>query len=250
MVQQILKHTPYRLLIVGWLTVIGIFPDLSLASQMNIQSGIASYTLNPKTETIRMYWLQTDGKPYRSINYLLESIGKDKQINAVMNGGIYSTEYKPNGLYIENGKTLSKLNRQKGKGNFFIRPGGVFSVRGDNMQIDTLETFRSSPSIDFAVQSGPILIRNGVINKRFTSASESKKIRNGIGITADGQVIFLISTQPMNFYQFALAAKNTLKINNLLYLDGSISKMYTPSRPVYYQYYPFVTMITIEAKTQ
>lgn len=238
------------LVIVRWLAIIGLFPAAALASQMNLQSGIVSYTLNPKTETVRMYWRQADGKPYRSINYLLESIGKDKQINAVMNGGIYSTEYKPNGLYIENGKTLSKLNRQKGKGNFFIRPGGVFSVRGDKMQIDTLETFRPSSSIDFAVQSGPILIRNGVINKRFTLASESKKIRNGIGITTDGQVIFLLSTEPMNFYQFAQEAKETLKISELLYLDGSISKMYTPSRPVYHQYYPFVTMITIEAKAQ
>ncbi|MBK5144816.1 phosphodiester glycosidase family protein [Budviciaceae bacterium BWR-B9] len=218
------------------------------AARADSDSVMLTYTPDLATETIRMYWLKDDGTPYKTINNLLDMQGKTRQIHMVINGGIYSKSYQPEGLYIEQGKVLSKLNRQKGKGNFFIRPGGVFSVRNGVVRIDTLEKFRLTPVADFAVQSGPLLINKGVVNNKFSNTSESRKIRHGVGITDKGKVVFLLSKQAMSFYDFTYYARDRLKIRDLLYLDGSISNMYTPESPVYYQHYPYVTMITVEAK--
>ena len=228
--------------------VAGMLLAITHVVRAGSDSVMSTYTPDLKTEIIRMYWLKEDGRPYKTINNLLDTQGKSRKIHMVINGGIYSKSYQPEGLYIEKGKVLSKRNRQKGKGNFFIRPGGVFSVRNDVARIDTLEKFRLTPVADFAVQSGPLLINKGVVNNKFSNASESRKIRHGVGITDQGKVVFLLSNQAMSFYDFTHYARDQLKIKDLLYLDGSISKMYTPESPVYYQPYPYVTMITVEAK--
>ncbi|MBK5073844.1 phosphodiester glycosidase family protein [Budviciaceae bacterium CWB-B4] len=237
-----LQHKLVQLLMAGMLLVV------TQVVKADSDSVMSTYTPDLKAETIRMYWLKDDGSPYKTINSLLDTQGKSRQIRMVINGGIYSKSYQPEGLYIEQGKVLNKLNRQKGKGNFFIRPGGVFSVRNGVARIDTLDKFRLTPVADFAVQSGPLLINKGVVNNKFSNSSESRKIRHGVGITDKGKVVFLLSNQAMNFYDFTLYAHDQLKIKDLLYLDGSISKMYTPESPVYYQHYPYVTMITVEAK--
>ncbi|MCD1124625.1 phosphodiester glycosidase family protein [Jinshanibacter sp. LJY008] len=239
---MVLKHKQVQALITGLLLIVAA-PVRATADPV-----MSTYTPDLTAETIRMYWLKEDGTPYKTINSLLNTVGKTRQIHMVINGGIYSKTYQPEGLYIEQGKVLSKLNRQKGKGNFFIRPGGVFSVRNGTARIDTLDKFRLTPMPDFAVQSGPVLINKGVINNKFSHSSESRKIRHGVGITDKGKVVFLLSKQGMSFYDFTHYAREQLKIKDLLYLDGSISKMYTSESSVYYQPYPYVTMITVEAK--
>ena len=66
-------------------------------------------------------------------------------------------------------------------------------------------------------------MENGVINPRYSS-QRRLKIRNGVGINKHGNVVFLLSQQATNFYDFACYAK--AKLNQLLYLDGTISHMY------------------------
>ena len=77
----------------------------------------------------------------------------------------------------------------------------------------------------YATQSGPMLVYKGKINPQFLADSTSFKIRNGVGIK-DNQLYFVISQQAVNFYQFAQFFKQQLKIDNALYLDGSISSLY------------------------
>ena len=97
----------------------------------------------------------------------------------------------PLGLYIEKGRQLIPLNRASGGGNFFIRPGGVFYLRGQNAGIVSIDKFKPSPAIQYAVQSGPMLIENGKINWRLKPSASSRKLRNGVGINGDGKVVFL-----------------------------------------------------------
>ena len=61
-----------------------------------------------------------------SLRSLLAGIDGDGRVQMAMNGGIYDKAYAPLGLYIEDGKRLTPVNRSAGGGNFFIRPGGVF----------------------------------------------------------------------------------------------------------------------------
>ena len=77
----------------------------------------------------------------------------------------------------------------------------------------------------FATQSGPMLVYKGQVNRQFLADSNSLKIRNGVGVR-NNQLYFVISQQRVNFYQFAQFFKQNLKIDNALYLDGSISSLY------------------------
>ena len=165
-----------------------------------------------------------------------------------MNGGIYDKAYAPLGLYIEKGRQLTPLNRASGGGNFFIRPGGVFYLRGQNAGIVSINKFRPSPAIRYAVQSGPMLIENGKINWRLKPSASSRKLRNGVGITGDGKVVFMLSARETNFYDFACYAQSRLNVRQMLYLDGTISKMYQKGDSVPWQYHPFVTMIAVESR--
>lgn len=209
---------------------------------------LQAYTLNTQTERVKTYWQKENGEAYGSLRALLADIDGDGQVQMAMNGGIYDKAYAPLGLYVENGEQKVALNLASGGGNFFIRPGGVFYVKGERYGIVRLNAFESITGSDFAVQSGPMLIENGVINSRLKPGVESRKIRNGVGITQKGDVVFMMSQRESNFYDFACYAKSLLNVRQMLYLDGTISKMYQKGKGVPWQYYPFVTMMTVEKK--
>nr|WP_221344821.1 phosphodiester glycosidase family protein [Klebsiella michiganensis] len=209
---------------------------------------LQSYTVDPQRERIVMYWQKEDGKAWGSLRSLLADIDHNGQVQMAMNGGIYDKAYAPLGLYIEKGRQLTPLNRASGGGNFFIRPGGVFYLRGQNAGIVSIDKFRPSPAIRYAVQSGPMLIENGKINWRLKPSASSRKLRNGVGITGDGKVVFMLSARETNFYDFACYAQSRLNVRQMLYLDGTISKMYQKGGSVPWQYHPFVTMIAVESR--
>lgn len=209
---------------------------------------LQSYTVDPQRERIVMYWQKEDGKAWGSLRSLLGDINRDGQVQMAMNGGIYDKAYAPLGLYIEKGRQLTPLNRASGGGNFFIRPGEVFYLRGQNAGIVSINKFRASPAIRYAVQSGPMLIENGKINWRLKPSASSRKLRNGVGITGDGKVVFMLSARETNFYDFACYAQAKLNVRQMLYLDGTISKMYQKGDSVPWQYHPFVTMIAVESR--
>ena len=103
-------------------------------------------------------------------------------------------------------------------------------------------------AIRYAVQSGPMLIENGAINWRLKPSASSRKLRNGVGIDKQGRVVFMLSDRETNFYDFACYAQSKLGVRQMLYLDGTLSKMYRKGGSVPWQYHPFVTMITVERK--
>ena len=196
---------------------------------------LQSYTVDPQRERIVMYWQKEDGKAWGSLRALLADIDHNGQVQMAMNGGIYDKAYAPLGLYIEKGRQLIPLNRASGGGNFFIRPGGVFYLRGQNAGFVSINKFRPSPAIRYAVQSGPMLIENGKINWRLKPSASSRKLRNGVGITGDGKVVFMLSARETNFYDFACYAQAKLNVRQMLYLDGTISKMYQKGDSVPWQ---------------
>lgn len=209
---------------------------------------LQSYTVNPQRERIVMYWQKEDGKAWRSLRSLLADINQNGRVQMAMNGGIYDKAYAPLGLYIEKGRQLTPLNRASGGGNFFIRPGGVFYLKGQKAAIVSIDKFKPSPAIQYAVQSGPMLIENGKLNWRLKPSASSRKLRNGVGITREGKVVFMLSARETNFYDFACYAQSKLNVRQMLYLDGTISKMYHKGGSVPWQYHPFVTMIAVESR--
>lgn len=190
-----------------------------------------SYTADLKSAELKLYWKNYSSKPLKSIlnlkNYLS---AKKKKLVFAMNGGMYMEDNSPLGLYIENGKTLRKLNTFDASGNFYLKPNGVFYITENKKGVVCkTEDFKNDPNIKFATQSGPMLLIDGEFHTAFRQGSSNLNIRNGVGILPDGKVIFAMSKVPVNFYDFALFFKNK-GCKNALYLDGSVSRTYLPEK--------------------
>ena len=109
--------------------------------------------------------------------------------------------------------------------------------------------FVYNKNISYAVQSGPLLIKNGEINKSFGENSNSLKVRSAVGIDKENKIFFYMSKKDISFYNFSKYALDELGCELLLFLDGTISKMYfSGDRNISEQKYPFVTIISIEEK--
>ena len=86
----------------------------------------------PAKHRIRLFWLQSDGKPYRSLTRLSEAAkAEGKALSFAMNAGMYHEDMSPVGLYVEEGRELAALQIGEGDGNFFLKPNGVFFVTRD-----------------------------------------------------------------------------------------------------------------------
>lgn len=201
-------------------------------------------------ETVKIFWLKEDGEPYLALDILMaEQQSKGTPLLFAMNGGIYSDDARPGGLYIENHQKIKDVNLNSGKDNFHTKPNGVFYMQGDIPHIVISENFTDAPDISMAVQSGPLLIHEGKILSHFTNASASEYIRNGACVTADDKLYFIQSLTPSNMYRFALAAQKNFVCQEFLYLDGFISHMqaqYGENKGT--QIRPFISIIATEPK--
>jgi uncharacterized protein YigE (DUF2233 family) len=145
---------------------------------------------------------------------------------------MYHEDRSPVGLYVEAGEEQAPLNTNDGPGNFHLKPNGVFYVLENGMAgVDETSAFlmtkRKPPP--YATQSGPMLVINGEIHPRFLPDSESLKRRNGVGVTDEGDVVFVLADTPVRFYDFAAFFRDELQAPNALYLDGTISRLYAPA---------------------
>ncbi len=92
-------------------------------------------------------------------------------------------------------------------GELFLQPNGVFAWNKRQAVIWTTEQYEAKAfQPDYATQSGPMLVINGKLNPLFLGNSDSKKIRNGVGIK-NNKLYFVISKNRVNFYNFAEFSK-------------------------------------------
>jgi uncharacterized protein YigE (DUF2233 family) len=182
---------------------------------------------------LRMVWQREPGVPLRTpraaFDYL-ESQGMRPL--AVMNAGIYGKDDQPLGLHIEDAKTLHPLNRQRGGGNFYLLPNGVFHVGKNGAGIHETAAYAAwagRAAVRQATQSGPLLVRGGKLHPRFIPDSPSALIRNGVGVRGPWEVYLVISSAGINFYRFARFFAGRLGCTDALYLDGNISRLYAPN---------------------
>lgn len=194
------------------------------------QANLTHHMANPKT-----------GKNYVTFGALRQLLRtKGEALLFAINSGIYTKEYKPLGLHIEEGAVLSPLNlvtSNRGQGNFSLLPNGVFFLTERN-RAEILDTDRfhqrfkgDYQGIKAAVQSGPMLIINGEFNPYFFPESESYRIRSGVCAQDQGRrVIFVVTEDNVNFYEFARFFKEELHCQNALYLDGTLARIYFNGR--------------------
>lgn len=187
------------------------------------------FIYDSETQEAGMVWKKGD-KSYRSLNRVRKELGK--KLLFATNGGMYMEDGAPLGLYIEEGREMRPLiTKTKGYGNFYLQPNGVFYLK-ENGQPGLSVTAKFDPrEIKFATQSGPMLLSGGKMNLNFTEGSTHTHIRSGVGITPEGQAVFVISDQLVNFYDFARFFQEEFACRDALYLDGFVSRMYLRDLP-------------------
>lgn len=208
-----------------------LFISCQPANTRQAESRFVSFIANPKTADIQFYWKDENGKPFMLLQNLKTHLeNKGKKLRFAMNGGMYMENTTPLGLYIENGKTLRPLNTRKAGGNFYMQPNAVFLITnsGEARLIETSK-FKPDPAIKFATQSGPMLVINGKLNSLFKVDSKNLNVRNGVGMLPDGKVLFAMSKEPINFYEFAQYFRKQ-GCQQALYLDGYVSRTFLPEK--------------------
>ena len=155
------------------------------------------------------------------------------RLRFAMNGGMYDEDGRPIGLFIEDGRTVRRLNRNEGPGNFHLLPNGVFAVRRDGQPI-VVRAERwagTAEGVRWATQSGPMLVIDGRLHPRFSANGESLNIRNGVGAECRAgahTAWFAISEEAVSFGRFARLFRDALGCRNALFLDGTVSSLWDP----------------------
>ena len=146
-----------------------------------------------------------------------------------MNAGMYHADYQPVGLYLSDGVRRANLVTGASNDNFGMLPNGVFCTGGarPHQVVESRAFAKAQPECRLATQSGPMLVIDGALHPRFLIDSDSRHIRNGVGVSADGGTAwFAISDRAVTFHEFGRLFRDGLGARDALYFDGSISRLY------------------------
>jgi uncharacterized protein YigE (DUF2233 family) len=184
-----------------------------------------------RRQSVKLFWKKPDGHSYEYLSSLPRSLGnQSRRLLFATNGGMYHPDNSPVGLYVEEGRELVRANTRAGPGNFHMRPNGVFYLTGEVAGIlETRSFIEQKPQVDFATQSGPMLVIDGEVNARFVRYGGSKKYRVAVGSRDRNLVVFAISESEVSFGEFARFFRDKLRCKNALFLDGgSATSFYSP----------------------
>lgn len=201
------------------------------AQQRVERGGTVFFTYEAKPAGIDLFWQGPDGKPFGQFSKLQQHLhAEGRRVAFIMNAGIFEDGGVPSGLCVIDGKVLHPLNLSPGAGNFFLKPNGVFYIDARGAHVVTSEEYaKLAPRARLAIQSGPLLLRDGKIHPAFRADSKHYLHRNGVGVRPDGTVVFAITEfgQPRyaNLHEFAEFFRSQ-GCPNALFLDGDISRMF------------------------
>ena len=182
---------------------------------------------------LELHWKDDVGQALAGIDGLREwGAGSGRVLLFGANAGIYDREFRPLGLHVEENIALRPLNTTRagsGHGNFAMQPNGVFYVDRDGRAgVMTTEHWRErGVRARIASQSGPMLVVDGAINPAFDAQSDSLKWRSGVCATTPAHVVFAVSEAPVSFHTFARLFRDRLGCRDALYLDGTLSRLWT-----------------------
>ena len=150
---------------------------------------------------------------------------RDVQGAVRTNAGIFEPDFTPTGLLVSGGKELHPINRENGRGNFFLQPNGVFLITDQGARVVETSEYEGT-GVREATQSGPLLVQSGKLHPKFTEGSENRALRSGVGVRDPQTVFLVISRDDVNLWTFASLFRDELECNDALYLDGVISALW------------------------
>ena len=148
------------------------------------------------------------------------------------NASIVDPNCKPLGLVIYDYQTLQSLNMGDGSGNFYLKPNGLLLFKNNEVVVCQSSDFQKHTNVRMGIQSGPMLIADGVINNHFNPNSRNRNIRSGVGIYTDetnqNHLVFAISENPVSFFEFSKFFETEFGCLNALCLESAGSLMTIP----------------------
>jgi uncharacterized protein YigE (DUF2233 family) len=187
--------------------------------------------VDPRRYSIELFWQDAAGKPFQSL-HALDKVQRaaGRTLLFAVNAGMYHPNLAPVGLYVERGRELATAKTGSGSGNFSLQPNGIFYISHGKAAVRaTADFLKARPSVEYATQSGPMLVIDGRLHPKFLADSTSYKTRDGVGVRRDGIAVFAISNGGVNFHAFARLFRDKLGCDNALFLDGSISSLLAPA---------------------
>lgn len=195
--------------------------------------GYVVCTLSAAQEPGLKLWLNgADGRVLGDFTAVRRSLAPGETLAFAMNAGMYHADYSPVGLYVSEGEKAHDLVTGASNDNFGMLPNGVFCAGGARpyQVIESRAFGKAQPQCRIATQSGPMLVIDGALHPRFLVDSDSRYIRNGVGVSPDGQTAwFAISDRAVTFHEFGRLFRDGLGARDALYFDGSISRLYAPA---------------------
>lgn len=182
-------------------------------------------------EDLRLFLNGGDGAAHGSFARIEAELAERGEVLVfAMNAGMYHPDRRPVGLYIEDGEELRGIVTREGPGNFGLLPNGVFCIHERGFGVVESRVFAADPPpCRYATQSGPMLVIDGELHPRFLPDSDSTLLRNGVGVSEDGQrAVFAISNRPVTFHQFGRLFRDHLALPQALYFDGNVSRLHVP----------------------
>ncbi len=184
-----------------------------------------------RAHQLKVFLNDDKGRPlkyFSGVNRHLEPAGE--HLVFAMNAGMFHRDFSPVGLLVDAGTTLRPINLDDEEGNFFLKPNGVFLVTDAGARVIESSRYASiHESVHVATQSGPMLVIDGALHPAFREHSTSRLIRNGVGVLAPHEVVFVISETAVNFHEFATLFRNGIGCKDALFLDASVSSLYSES---------------------
>jgi len=187
---------------------------------------------------IRIYWKDSTGVPFMTFDRLRK---EHPEAKFIINGGHFTHDYKPDGLYIENGKKLSRVKEiLNPKINLEIMPMGVFYLTNQGAFIKPLRGKFTQKDVMYATQSSPMLVINGRINPALPGGRH--RMHSGVGILPDGNVYFACLDMELRFFARHFLEKGCTQA---LCLNGDVSDVWQNGQSLK-KYSRFGPMIVVE----
>ena len=203
-----------------------------LASSLPGIAATSEFTVvkvDTRKDRLELFLLDQDGMPFLRLQKLdawLKSRGET--LRFAMNAGMFEPSYLPVGLFVSSGKELAPLNLKDGRGNFYMKPNGVFFVTPAGPRIVESSKYDTSASdVVLATQSGPLLVEHDRIHPSLSASSHSRMIRNGVGVVGN-EAVFVISNDAVTLYELASYFRDRLGCADALYFDGVVSSILLP----------------------
>lgn len=214
-------------------------------------------TVDLEKESLQLFLGDGRGNYFNNFENIDRWLAEQKRkLVFAMNAGMFHPGFAPVGLFVDHGRTIGRLNLDNAEGNFFLKPNGVFSITDagatviESSRFPALAAVGGIEKVQLATQSGPLLVIDGKLHPAFRAESESRLFRNGVGVISPKRVVFAMANEPVNFHEFATFFRDGLGCANALFLDGTISSLYTIDPKIHLIRFPLGPIIGIVAPTE